>query len=90
MDNERKILVDVLHLEAGDERFCFFKEIEVPRVPVAGDKIFIEDKKDDGEKVTYAYNVVDVHLGDDGSVDVCVVNIGEMNAYLTRLASMHR
>ncbi len=56
------------------------KTLYLPRVPVAGDKLFITQGEDDK---AYAYNVVDVHLIDKGGVCVVVELISDMTSYLS-------
>lgn len=55
------------------------KTLHLPRVPVAGDKLFIT--QGEGDKA-YAYNVVDVHFIDKGGVCVVVELISDMTSYL--------
>jgi hypothetical protein len=61
--------------------------MELSRIPVVGEKIFIEEEKDD-KTTTYVYNVVDVHFADKGKTDVFVINAGKQEDYLRNLASI--
>jgi hypothetical protein len=78
--------VDIMEL--GGEHMQFIKEMTLSRVPVTGDKIFIEYIKD-GNANTCVYDVVDVHFADDGATDVCVINVGRQRDYLDNLEAMH-
>jgi hypothetical protein len=80
--------VCIMNLENGDDMFRFLKEMELSRVPVVGEKVFIEDVKN-GQTTSYVYKVVDVQFGDDEFTDVFVVNIGTQEDYWRTLVSMH-
>ena len=57
------------------------KTLHLPRIPVAGDKLFITQGEGEEDKA-YAYNVVDVHFIDKGGVCVVVELISDMTSYL--------
>ena len=60
--------------------------VELARVPVAGDKLFITQKEGDDE-VAYVYKVIDVHLMDKGSACVVVEPISDNTDYIKGLKS---
>ena len=62
------------------------KTLYLPRVPVAGDKLFITQGEGDDEKA-YAYNVVDVHFIDKGGVCVVVELISDMTSYVSKFVA---
>jgi hypothetical protein len=80
--------VYIMELKSGSEHYSAIGQMNLARVPVAGDKIFIEHKKREGT-ITYVYNVIDVHFADERIPDVCVVNIGERIDYLQSLGNTH-
>lgn len=81
-----KICVMLLNEEG--KQFQFFKEIEVGRIPVRGDKLFISSEVD-GKTSTSVYEVVDVHFADGTKADAFVVNKGDQVHYLKNLVLMH-
>lgn len=62
------------------------KTLHLPRIPVAGDKLFITQGEGDDEKA-YAYNVVDVHFIDKGGVYVVVERISDITSYIAKFVA---
>ena len=82
------VKVCLMNLEKESNKFRFLKEMELPRVPVAGDKILIVENENSDEMLnTLVYDVVSVHFDKYGKTDVLVVNIGKHEDYLRLLAS---
>lgn len=81
-----KICVMLLNKE--EEQFQFYKEIELSRIPVRGDKFLISSEVD-GKTSTSVYEVVDVHFADGTKADAFVVNKGDQVHYLKNLVLMH-
>ena len=76
--------VHVYTTNANEERAIGIDDLDLSRVPVIGDKLFI-GQKEHGQEVTNVYKVVDVHLADGGFTDVVVAFISERDAYLKSL-----
>ena len=76
---ENSVEVLVYHGGFDDRGEPCAKTLHLPRVPVAGDKLFITQGEEDK---AYAYNVIDVHFIDKGGVCVVVELISDMTSYL--------
>ncbi len=80
-----KICVMLLNKE--EEQFQFYKEIELSRIPVRGDKFLISSETE-GKSNTSVYEVVDVHFADGTIPDILMVNRGKREHYLNNLVLM--
>jgi len=82
-----KVKVCIMNLEKEGGKFRFLKEMELSRVPVAGDKVIIAKEDCDEMTVTLVYDVVSVLLDNHGKTDALVVCVGSYTDFLKSLAS---
>jgi hypothetical protein len=74
-----------MNLNEENRDFLFFKEIEVDRVPVIGEKILFNNTLEN-KAVAYVYTVVDVHFEEGQIPDVFVIKGVLLRSYLDNLA----